>query len=156
MKKLSLSYFLMLASLFISHKLIASPCDKYIGQCEYYLCQESEYHCGEKGYLIHFGQHYCENFYQNLNHELSPKGQVWIDNVRTCLQNKMESFEASNSCRNLKKQAYRSHSDCYLKANFCQLSFSDKKKIIAFLKPELWKFRTQKEGIQVLYQCLKN
>jgi hypothetical protein len=68
----------------------------------------------------------------------------------------MESFETSNSCNKLKKQAYRSHSDCYLKANFCQLSFKDKQKIIAFLGPELWKFRTQKEGIQVLYQCLKN
>lgn len=155
MKKYFLKFMISFALLLCCQNILASACNQYIGTCEYYQCQEQEYHCGEDGYLMHFGHRYCERFYQKLNERLSPKGQEWIDQVKVCLQEKMEQFTDDHSCKKLKKLAYRSHSDCYLKANFCQLSLSDKQKIIRFLGPELFKFRTQKEGFQVLYHCLK-
>lgn len=136
----------------------ASACEKYVGTCEYYQCQEQELNCGKKGYLLNYGHRFCTKFFHELDEHLSLEGKEWMKSVGNCLQQKIESFNVEpneNSCSEIKKLAYRSHSDCYLSAGFCHLPLVDKMKIFVFLKGEFFKYRTQKEGIQVLFQCIR-
>ncbi len=134
----------------------ASVCQKYLGTCDYYLCQESEHHCGNEGYFVGYGHHFCSKFFIELEDSLSSSGKLWVNKVAQCLQKKMEKQNKASSCDTISANAYSVHSECYVEADYCHLTFEDKVKILKLLKPELIKFKTQKEGLQVFYGCLKS
>lgn len=132
-------------------------CANQIGTCGYYTCKESELQCGSKGYLLEYGHRYCNKFFSELESQLTSSGSQWIQNAATCLQEKIEfNSQSDKNCKKVKKLAYSSHSVCYSKASFCELPFEDKFKIISFLKKELYKVQTQKEGLQVLLNCFRS
>ncbi|MCK6595615.1 MAG: hypothetical protein L6Q33_10470 [Bacteriovoracaceae bacterium] len=131
-------------------------CANQIGTCQYYACKEQELGCGPKGYLLNYGQRFCRKFYDELEMKLTATGSMWIQEAATCLQEKIEFESHTQDCKKMRKFAYSSHSNCYSKANFCQLPLEDKVKIIRFLNSELHKFQTQKEGIQVLFNCFQS
>jgi len=114
-----------------SHDEVDS-CSDYIGMdgcasCEYYFCRDAQrpQPCGEKGYYQGFVGRYCNLFTEATVPRLSPKGQDWIANVRTCLQLSMEEASDDWSCDEVKKFGYDAHPDCYVDTGFCELSITD-------------------------------
>lgn len=155
----SILILLTLAIGFLGLPVIAqqeSHCANEIGTCQYYQCKEQEFQCGDSGYLLQYGYRFCQKFFNELDEKLSAEGSLWIQNAASCLQEKIENESSNMNCKQLKKFAYSSHSSCYSEASFCQIPLEDKYKIIRFLKSELHKFQTQKEGIQVLFNCFQS
>lgn len=149
-------FILIIGISFFTHLSYAS-CFNQIGSCNYYSCKESEQNCGPKDYLLNYGQRYCNKFYQELEKKLTAIGSQWIQDAAICLQEEIEkNTQLDTSCANIKKNAYASHSLCYSRASFCELPIEDKYKIIKFLKNELFKFQTQKEGLQILFNCFQS
>ena len=103
----------------------AGTCFDKIGQCAYYQCKEQELHCGEHGYLLNFGEKYCE-LYVKAEPSFTEHGQVWLDEVRSCLQMSLENPTQTYTCRNVEDYAYSTHLNCYLQAGYCALPPMDK------------------------------
>ena len=100
--------------------------------CDFYQsCLEKEKPCGESGYAISYGDHYCRKFLK-MENKLSSKGQKFFKNVRTCLQKELQLdilthvFNRVNTltCERIAEKAFRSHSYCYTsqEISICSLS----------------------------------
>lgn len=89
-------------------------------------------HCGIKGYLIGYGDKYCNRFTKSLN-RFDAAGQQWIGCVRQCLIDFLKpSFDIypngafKNNCSALRDAAFHSHVDCYLNCGFCHICKTNK------------------------------
>ncbi len=137
-KSIFQSILLSFASLFFFHALAFAQdsCASLLGSCEYYSCVEAQrISCGETGYALGYGQVYCEKFTAmsfapsrtKLEATLFPAdGGEWRDEVRSCLQEKLEEYfaqEEQPTCSSLRTFAFASHPYCYTKGpSFCELS----------------------------------
>lgn len=147
-----LSIFL-LATLSSVSAQIDNSCDPSPDSCNSYLCMEDDNKCGSNGYYLAYAHKYCDRFSKNIN-KFSFYGQVWLLDAKVCLQEK--SIEIANiglSCRNIKKEAFKSHVPCYLDAGFCSLSFKDKFNVMKIIHDSLLKPSTLIPGFSVLKKC---
>ena len=138
---------------FSSIGLSKSDCSGLTNTCDFYLCLEEEFLCGRKGYPLSFGYKFCKKYEQNLEY-FSDSGIQWVDKTRSCLIDKLILLKNVNSCRDLKKQAFKQHSGCYFQSGYCRLSQADKEVVIYTLKRALWNPRVISEGIRLKRQCL--
>ena len=87
--------------------------------CSWYQdCLEQCYPCEgtDDGYAIEFAEKFCNLYSDNYN-TFCPTGRQWIDGVRRCLQvalvPSLRPF-VEKSCADIRSDAFRSHSPCYL------------------------------------------
>lgn len=87
--------------------------------CNWYRnCLEVRYPCDgtADGYAIEYALKYCNLYSDNYN-DFSPAGRLWVDGVRKCLQlalvPSLRPF-MHTTCADLKRNALRSHSGCYI------------------------------------------
>ncbi len=132
-------------------------CEKYIGTCDFYLCQEQKNPCGINGYNLDFGFKYCSGSkFALFNQMQTDLGKSWVTNVFQCLQRqslKATDAKAVRTCEQIKSDAYDSHPDCYAEAGFCELKFSEKLKIFKLIKKEIFSTATIQQGQQLLHKC---
>lgn len=132
-------------------------CEAYIGTCDFYLCQEKKTPCGLDSYNLSFGYKYCSvSRFKLLTQMTTQLGQSWVPQTFQCLQERSLNFSLHNVnsadiCAQIKKVSYESHPDCYVKAGFCDLKFSEKFKIFKTVKEDL----LSSEGIDQAQAVLK-
>jgi hypothetical protein len=129
-----------------------SNCSKLQNDCEYYSCISQEKSCSSDSYPLAFGRRFCLRYGANIS-KFSENGKSWIENVRQCLIREMETFESDLSCSELQNKAFKSHIPCYVKSGFCELSLSDKRKIMQTLWPSLGNPQVISDGMAVLKSC---
>lgn len=151
--------FILLISIYILSTLssvnaqVEYSCEPSADSCNSYLCMEENTKCGAKGYYLAYAHKYCDRFSRHLN-KFSFYGQMWLLDAKVCLQEKsMEIASAGLSCRNIKKQAFKSHVPCYLDAGFCSLSFKDKYRVMKVIYDSLLRPSTLIPGFAVLKKC---
>jgi hypothetical protein len=123
------------------------------GTCDYYLCREQEQPCGQNGYFIDFGYHYCTKYRDKTAKHLSHEGQLWLPDVALCLQNELGNIPVQNSCKSAAHQAIASHTACYINTGFCSLRWTDRFKIIQAALPELSNAHVRRAFKKVLRHC---
>lgn len=97
--------------------------------CTFYSdCLEDKLHCGNSGYPIGYGLHYCTLFSAAAN-RMSAAGKAWVTNTMLCLQGALVPFGTagteSTTCPNLKTFAFGTHPSCYVQSGVCKLPPSD-------------------------------
>lgn len=138
-----------------------SSCEKYIGTCDFYLCQEQKSPCGLEGYNLSFGFKYCSGSkFKLLNQMQTGFGKSWVTNVIQCLQ-KQNILKSQNNetrtCEQIKSDAFASHSDCYVESGFCELEISEKLRIFQLVKKEIFSPESFSMGLGLLRKChMKN
>lgn len=152
---LLLTLFFILNSAFVQAQDIS--CANSIGDCSYYQCVEQQEKCGSKGYYHKFAYHYCVK-YKNDTDEYSQLGQIFLNNIRQCLQEELEIEKAKRgkmpSCSNVKSFAVGTHEACYEKYRFCELSYMDKFRIKYTAKKEIFDFDMLKFAFHLEKMCL--
>ncbi|KAK2757922.1 hypothetical protein FQN54_004328 [Arachnomyces sp. PD_36] len=93
--------------------------------CTFYPdCLEAKQNCGDEGYPIGYGLHYCELFTDAAS-EMTSDGQEWITDTMLCLQNALVPYglggSESTTCDDLKSYAFDTHPDCYVNSGVCTL-----------------------------------
>lgn len=114
-----------LISLFTLQTSANTFCSDKIGTCDYYSCLEEKNQCGNQGYYLNFGKYYCEKYSSQANY-YSESGQTFLQNIRRCLQEKLEEVNQLPSCIDIKNMAIRTHKQCYTENNYCALPAGDK------------------------------
>ncbi len=136
-----------------------TTCEKFIGTCDFYLCEENLNPCGLDAYNLSYGYKYCSASKFKLYDQMkSIEGKTWVEDVFTCLQQKSFDFSKSlnhsdNSCALIKQSSFDSHPDCYANAGFCELNISEKEKIFNTIKKEIVSPETIHQGTQLLKKC---
>lgn len=125
--------------------------------CEYYQCKEQFYNCGRRGYFVSIGEKYCQRFSISTFQYLSNEGQQWLASTLVCLQQYFESSSRDNlSCQEAYQLATGIHSNCYLKAPFCDLKSEDIIKIFQTIdKRDFRRGQLIKEALEVIRECLR-
>ena len=152
-KNLTLILFLIITISSSFEARAIEHCEAKAESCEFYLCKEKERLCGEKGYLINFGHKYCDKFLQSDMSKYSALGKQWVKSVRLCLQEKVSDISMSYTCKELKKEAFIQHIDCYTSAGFCELPLKDKARILYTIKTAIATPRVLISGLKVLREC---
>jgi hypothetical protein len=117
----------LLLILFMFSSFAAPPSSR---SCDYYYEVERDYKCGEHGYPLDFGHRLCEK-YLTAQPNVSKSLRLWFPKVRYCLQVYLENNRGNfRGCQDLRRKALKSHTTCYEKTGFCDLSFSDKMTIL--------------------------
>lgn len=96
-------------------------------------------HCGPRGYVKQTGQLFCETFHQDENQIVdrpSASLRFWYQNVRKCLQDKLQNVHPPMSCSAVDRLAFQSHVSCYQQTNFCSLSFQDQVRVVDVIAPQ--------------------
>ncbi|KAI9338786.1 hypothetical protein BDR26DRAFT_838048 [Obelidium mucronatum] len=98
--------------------------------CDFYSqCLEAAHTCGPKGYSLNFGEPNCNKFITNAS-KFTPEGQLWLANVRSCLQKKLIPLVSREdiTCDEIEDFAFDSHPSLPRKAswrrvisNICEL-----------------------------------
>ncbi|WP_413561246.1 hypothetical protein [Bdellovibrio sp. HCB209] len=132
----------------------ASPLDCPISHesCGFYRCMEQEAPCGKKGYWRDFGIPYCELFVRD-EAKFSPDSQIWLQDVRLCLQVRLRETVDGLQCGEIKNKAIDDHVSCYVDTGFCQLTFREQFKIMWYLKGALRDYRTWREADLLRRAC---
>ncbi len=138
---------------FNAHAAAKNSCASTIGSCDYYLCRESMKSCGDEGYNLRFGYKYCDNFMNEVIRKLSPHGQQWMPKVAACLQEKMEKISLKNSCEKIETLAIQSHSSCYQKTGWCELSWDDQWEVMKTMLPVSLNPMIQREFFEIQNAC---
>lgn len=103
------------------------------GSCTFYAdCLESRYHCGQSGYPIGYGQHYCQAF-MAAGSKFSMQGQEWLTQTMHCLQAALvpeATGEDEITCNALADKAFGTHATCYVNNGLCALSPPDWAEIV--------------------------
>ena len=137
-----------------------SSCEKLIGTCDFYLCQEKLNPCGLDGYNLSFGYKYCSGSKFELLHKMkSPVGKHWVTAVFQCLQSQSLEYSASssrNSCESVATHSFDSHADCYVKAGFCDLKGLELSAIFKLIKKEILSAQTISQSFEILKKCSAN
>ncbi|KAK2877796.1 hypothetical protein FQN49_001194 [Arthroderma sp. PD_2] len=96
--------------------------------CTFYKsCLEKKIPCGPDGYAIAYGDHCCHEF-TNASGQLSEKGQGWVTETMLCLQEKLVPYgtgQQAATCPDIRKFAFATHPDCYIKGGVCTLPPTD-------------------------------
>lgn len=136
--------------------LHASDCASLLGTCEYYQCLEKQENCGEDGYYIEFGAHYCRK-YQAEESKYTEHGQDFLNNIRVCLQDELErEFQRASEfpkCDDIKKFAVETHKHCYREHHFCDLPNSDQRHVKLAAKKEIFDFQMLKFALWLEKSC---
>ncbi|HAZ14896.1 MAG: hypothetical protein A2X86_21200 [Bdellovibrionales bacterium GWA2_49_15] len=135
--------------------------------CEYYSrCVENYLACGADGYSIGYGKRYCQRF---LDTSYSTyQGDLWRDETLLCLQRELSLFVFFSpyeikSCSTIKKYAYETHANCYVRPNrgrpelsICYLSPLDVKLTTQNLRAvDVLRWNGLKQMAQVAKLCLE-
>lgn len=140
-------------------------CESFIGNCDFYLCQELKNPCGLEGYNLGFGYKYCSRSKFKLIDEMKTNlGKQWVPKTFQCLQKR--SLESSlaiqqqedlqkDVCKSIRKLAFNSHPDCYVEAGYCELSISEKANIVDLIFFSAFKPSSIKQGLSLNNQCAK-
>jgi hypothetical protein len=86
--------------------------------CSFYIdCIEENFHCGNSGYPVDYGNRYCEIF-KDLDTELTEKGRQWRDSTMLCLQETLLEQIITSSrprigCQQIESWGFGSHAPCY-------------------------------------------
>ena len=155
MFKLVLIIFFSATTSFASGDLSDSPCVELTDSCEFYSCIEEELKCGKRGYPIDFGMKYCNQYDRKIKY-FSKLGSEWVQKTKTCLINKIIGIENLKSCDDLKKQAFKHHSPCYLDAGYCELTSDDKTAVLYIIQSSLFNSGVIREGFKLVKQCYEN
>lgn len=122
--------------------------------CQYYLCQNEVRGCSAKNnYLKEFGYKYCQKFLMTDRSNFTDKGKQWLKDVRYCLMEKLSQVSPKVSCKGLKLRAHIHHIECYYQKGFCHLAFSDRKKILKLIAPELKRPEVILSGVGLFLAC---
>lgn len=157
--------FLFLASLFFLEAGGAKPaenCDVLLGSCAYYRCLEEKLQCGSDGYLMGFAHKYCERSMNTLPQRMeSSQSEQWIFKTSLCLQKRISDGSLAEnssrpSCHKLQKDAYSSHSTCYVSSGFCELKFKEKLAVLNSIKAEAFSLRAWGQFFEIIDKCLKS
>ena len=159
--KIILSLLLISQSVFAQEISKFNSCEEYIGDCDFYLCQEQKNPCGPQGYNVGFGFKYCtKSKFELLNNMKTELGKSWVVNVFECLQKASQEKtilsilnDEVRSCDQIKSDAFDSHPDCYVDSGFCDLKFSEKINIFKLIKKEIFKSETRQQGRKLLHLC---
>lgn len=98
------------------------------GGCQFYNCRDAQATstCGSRGYYLGFGGRYCERFLVVTRPRVSAAGQRFLDTVRDCLVNFLDTqVTPSSKCADVKTRAFNSHIACYRDSGFCSLPLTD-------------------------------
>jgi hypothetical protein len=125
-----MKYALISILFFLPFLSFADSCKPSVNSCGFYLCKEQEMACGPKGYLLAFGHKFCQEFL-STEQNYSPEAHAWLRRVRVCLMNKLQEITEQDglTCKDIKRDGFRSHADCYVTTGFCELSPRDQGKI---------------------------
>lgn len=153
-KKFGLS---MVLILFLGQGSLASEvqtvCSSYLESCEYYQCRDQLQMCGPQGYFLRFGYPYCSRFMTQVKPTFSEEGALWLDRVGQCLRDQLEGISVQESCKETEDLAISSHVSCYLDTGFCQLSFSEKLKLLKVVYKELQDSRLLGVFLKLMTSC---
>ncbi len=127
----------------------ANVCADYIGQegcasCGYYACRDEarEVPCGPDGFPLGYGERYCNRFSLITFEHVSPAGQLWLTEVRECLQVEFDALSDELTCEDLAEAAYDTHPECYVQTGFCDLPWTDVLQVGATIDLSDLKLRT--------------
>ncbi|WP_347357244.1 hypothetical protein [Bdellovibrio sp.] len=148
MSRLILAIFTILVSLTAA----ASSCVPSDQSCDFYACKEREHSCGKKGYWQNFGYPYCQKFLKD-EARFSPQSQIWLQDVRYCLQERIQHMAEGASCSNMHTIAMDSHVSCYVDTGFCDLSYVEQVRIYWYLKGALRSTDTWREAYLLKQAC---
>lgn len=149
------------------HEVIVrgQSCDAFIGNCDFYLCQESKNPCGLEGYNLSFGYKYCSRSkFELINKMKTSVGKAWVPKVFQCLQERSledslqinaQAKSRTESCKAIQKKAYASHPDCYVEAGYCELKLIEKSSIIETIFPSIFSFKAAAQGAKIVHLCAK-
>jgi Domain of unknown function (DUF4157) len=106
----------------------SESCAPYIGTCDFYRCRQRNTggtHA-PTDYYLGYGLKYCDRFGTITRPLLSPAGQEWVDRTRTYLQIAAErSIPWDAQPQDVKRIAFGSHPECYVRGGVCFLPPSD-------------------------------
>lgn len=139
---------------YFSLNAVHAACVPSDHSCEFYACKEQELACGTKGYWQDFGHPYCEKFLRDES-RFSQQSQIWLQDVRLCLQERVQVLSEGTSCRNLHKEAMHSHVSCYVDTGFCELSNMEQMRVYWYLKSALRSADTWKEAYLLNRACAR-
>jgi hypothetical protein len=145
-----LRYLILL--LLFTPTIAQATCVPSDNSCEFYACKEREHACGKKGYWQDFGYPYCEKFLVD-EERFSPRSQIWLQDVRYCLQERVQEVSEGTSCKNLHTQAMDSHVSCYVDTGFCDLTYMEQVRIYWYLKGALRSKDTWREAYLLKQAC---
>ena len=136
----------------------ASVCKQNIGECNYYLCADQVTKCKRKNYYAKFAYKYCSKLMTKVSPKLSYEGQRWMVDAQICLEKKSEYIisQKNNSCKSIKKQAIRTHTNCYVSNGYCRLSYRDRLLVEKAVFPMLYKPLFFMESLRLLSACDKD
>lgn len=111
-------------------------CGDWIGNCEFYLCRERRHPCGDGGYYKGYGYKYCNRF-SRLARSLSAPGRDWVWKTLRCLHEHLDrNVPIDAPCQEVKKSAFDSHPDCYVRSGVCFLDVGEMKDIVETIDPQ--------------------
>jgi hypothetical protein len=138
---------------FIQEIEAKTECASLVGSCEYYRCREQIQPCGEDGYFLRFGYHYCSEFMERSKPKLNATEGKWLDQVAACLQRAVEKIPTTSSCTDVEDLAIDSHVECYLSTGYCEQPLEVKTEILEVIYPELRDHRIDGVMIHILTGC---
>ncbi|CAL44974.1 DUF19 domain-containing protein [Caenorhabditis elegans] len=124
--------------------------------CEKYEVVEQKFKCGPDGYPLHFGLRNCLMFNnQSTLDKFTPKGRKFVGCSTNCLVKAIVNIsEYSTSCTQIQEEAFKSHVDCYLNCNFCEVCKTEK---LAFLGSYDWtdflSYAAVKQVLAIIRKC---
>lgn len=103
--------------------------------CQWYRkCLNKYNKCEKDEYALNYGEKFCEKFSQSYS-GFSSQAQRWINDVRKCLQKNLAPLVGTDTpCAKLRKQAFDSHTACYVDNGLCVLPYEEQKKVIGVVK----------------------
>ncbi|KAI0227339.1 hypothetical protein LSAT2_022199 [Lamellibrachia satsuma] len=126
-----------------------------LGDCMFYACLDSKAH-GKDDYALAYGYRYCQRF-SNLYDDFNSYGKKWVDDNKICLMKDVARlYKGIYSRGAIKRIAFNSHADCYVKSgSFCKMASDSVNSDALFnvFKPqknEFWKNEDRAAWEQVL------
>ncbi|UOF02762.1 hypothetical protein [Bdellovibrio reynosensis] len=113
---------------------------------------EQKQPCGKDGYWLHFGDHYCNKFLDDQA-AFPQKTQVWLKDVRECLQTRAEELSRQISCERMQEEALDSHVGCYIDTGFCDLNLYERMKVYWYLRRTMMTSHAWKEAAAIHNLC---
>ena len=115
-------------------------------------------------YAIKFAEKFCKLYDKNYK-DFSTEGKKWVDAVRKCLQVKLVPLidtTREKSCAELKSEAFKTHTPCYLNPDqsslsYCDLSIADQMTVFWTIKSAyIDAFGSSLKGmLEVLAGCIQ-
>ncbi|WP_413581300.1 hypothetical protein [Bdellovibrio sp. HCB288] len=146
------SVFLLSPVLLAMDSDLFGECPTSHTSCEFYRCKAAQQPCGKNGYWENFGIPYCEVFVKD-QHKFSPDSQIWLQDVRLCLQVRLQETATGLTCSKIKKAAMHDHVSCYVDTGFCNLTMREQFKIMWYLKGALRDLKTWQEAELLRRAC---